>query len=276
VSFARPKEQIRNQSTQTLEDLRIIEKDGYIILRNILSENEIQQLKSAISPFLTYTGRNRFEGVRTHRVYALLAKSRVFDDLILHPRVIPLVDQLLLPNYLLTAYQGIDILPGEKPQPMHHDDQFISVRRPHRAFGVSTIWALDEFTSENGATIVYPGSHLWGHHDPPEGAKVVKCVMPAGSVVIFLSTLWHGGGPNISKNSRLALSAQYCEPWIRQQENQILNVPFSVVNTLHPKLKALIGYSVHPPFIGHANGLHPLKKVEEILEGREQGWGAKL
>jgi len=124
--------------------------------------------------------------------------------------------------------------------------------------------------------VAYPGSHLWGDHDPPEGAMVVKCVMPAGSVVIFLSTFWHGGGPNTSSNSRLAISSQYCEPWLRPQENQILNVPFAVVKTLHPTLRSLIGYSIHPPFIGHANGLHPLRKAMEIVEEKDERRSANL
>jgi len=93
----------------------------------------------------------------------------------------------------------------------------------------------------------------------------IACVMPAGSVVLFLSTLWHGGGANRTESSsRLAVSAQYCEPWLRPQENQQLVVPFDQLFTVDPKIRSLLGYSIHPPFVGHVDGLHPLKAIEQF------------
>jgi len=142
----------------------------------------------------------------------------------------------------------------------------MNLQRPHRPFSIGTIWAIDEFTDKNGATIMFPGSHTWGDQKPTSDMVPVQAVMPPGSVVVFQSTLWHGGGSNYSQQPRLAVSAQYCEPWIRPQENQLLAVPFDQVPKLHPTIQSLIGYSIHPPFIGHVNGLHPLNRLAELNE----------
>src|SRR6185503_9301898 len=94
-------------------------------------------------------------------------------------------------------------------------------------------------------------------------AALAPVVMPAGAVVVFLGTLWHRGGANRSAAPRLALSMQYCEPWARQQENFTLGVPREVARTLSPRVQELLGYNIHPPFMGHVNGLHPKRLLNE-------------
>src|SRR5262249_14353778 len=154
--------------------------------------------------------------------------------------ILAICDAFLAPNYLLTASQAIRIHPGETPQAFHTDDLFYPLPRPRQALSVSTIFAIDDFTSENGATQVVPGSHEWDDSNlaramqpidfatrpPSERApvpasalpaeiegRVMDVVMPSGSVIVFLGTLLHRGGENRSASPRLALSNQYCEPW---------------------------------------------------------------
>jgi ectoine hydroxylase-related dioxygenase (phytanoyl-CoA dioxygenase family) len=122
----------------------------------------------------------------------------------------------------------------------------------HAAF----IAAIDAFSESNGATVVVPGSHRWGDRIPlPEEA--VSCSMPAGSAVFFLGSLWHGGGHNRSDASRLAVTGQYCEPWLRQQENFFLEIPREQARTLRPSILEMLGYSIHPPFMGMVDRHHP-------------------
>jgi len=267
----------QKSSDEVMTYVERMKKDGYVIVKNVLSKEKLQRIRSALAPYLQKTGRNRFEGEQTQRVYALLDKSPEFEDLAMDPIMTGILDNFLLPNYLITAYQAINILPGSPHQPYHHDDQFMNVTRPHRPFSIAVIYAIDDFTEQNGATHVFPGSHLWGEEETPvsKKAKPVPSVMPAGSAVYFVSTLWHGGGPNTSNAQRLAVSAQYCEPWIRPQENQLLIVPFQKAEKMHPKVQSLIGYSIHPPFIGHVNGLHPLKQLEAILGEQAEPWNSK-
>jgi ectoine hydroxylase-related dioxygenase (phytanoyl-CoA dioxygenase family) len=142
---------------------------------------------------------------------------------------------------------------------------------------VSTIWALDDFTAIGGATEVIPGSHLWDDEqvektytaDPnlPDDESLVSRLtpveMPAGSLVVFAGTLLHRGGANRSSAPRRAFSHQYCEPWARQQENFTLSVPRERAKKMSPRLRQLLGYSIHPPFMGQLAGRHPERALAD-------------
>lgn len=232
-------------------------RDGYVILDSLLSSEQLKAVRVAADECVGPTGRNSFEGELTQRVYDVFSKTRAIDALAEHPRILALLDRILLPNYLLSQAQIINILPGSESQLLHHDDGAYPLPRPRSALGAATIWAIDHFTAENGATVVVPGSHIWGDDRKPVDAELVPCVMPAGSVVLFLGTLWHGGGCNLSTLPRLAVTCQYCEPWLRQQENFIREIPISVAETLSENLLRMIGYSIFPPFFGMVNGMHP-------------------
>ncbi len=162
----------------------------------------------------------------------MLNKTRSCDRAVEHPRVLALLDRLLMPNYLLSMVQVINIRPGEAAQMLHTDDGFYPLPRPRKALSAATIWAVDDFTPANGATDIVLGSHEWGDRLPSESDERVPVVMPAGSCVFFLGTLWHGGGANRADSSRLALTAQYCEPWLRPQEAFTLSTPHDIVRAV--------------------------------------------
>ena len=130
------------------------------------------------------------------------------------------------PNYLLSANLAINVHPGETAQALHCDDGYCRLPRPRDAMGISAIWAIDDFTDDNGATELIPGSHTWGDEKPdPCDERAVQVTMPAGSVCVFMGTLLHRGGANRSNGTRLGITPQYCQPWIRQIENMTLAVP---------------------------------------------------
>ena len=243
-------------------DLARVQRDGYVILADLLDSDELARIRAAVAPMLELHGRNPFEGHATQRVYSVLNKTRACDRIADHPRVLALLDRLLLPNYLLSMLQVINILPGEQAQMLHTDDAFYPLPRPRKALGAATIWAIDDFTADNGATDVIPGSHLWGDQAPdPAGRKPV--VMAAGSCVFFLATLWHGGGANRSQHPRLAVTAQYCEPWVRPQEAFTLSTTRDTVRAVSEDIRRMLGYSIPPPFIGQVDGMHPKRLLEE-------------
>ena len=272
-------------------DLAQIEAEGFVVVPDLLSAAEVAETKALLEPHLSGSlmGRNDFEGHRTERVYALVGRGTVFERLVEHPRVLAICDALLDPNYLLTASQAININPGETPQAFHTDDLFYRIPRPRKAISVSTIVAVDGFTSENGATQVIPGSHRWDDtqiarlgseidfttaaredrvprpaRPLPAGlpGRIVDVAMAPGAAIVFLGTLVHRGGENRSGMPRLALSNQYCEPWARQQENYSLAIPPARVRDLSPRVQALLGYSIHPPFMGHVGGVHPRRLLD--------------
>jgi ectoine hydroxylase-related dioxygenase (phytanoyl-CoA dioxygenase family) len=126
--------------------------------------------------------------------------------------------------------------------------------------------ALDSYTQNNGGTVFVPKSHIWTADRIPDPAEVESAIMPAGSVLYFLSTLWHGGGRNSSTGDRVALTVQYCQPWIRQLENQMLAVDFDKLDEMPPRLVDMLGYKVGAPFIGHVDGSSPRAAAKRMLE----------
>ena len=243
-------------------DLARVQRDGYVILTDLLDAGELARIRAAVAPMLELHGRNPFEGRATQRVYSVLNKTRACDRIADHPRVLALLDRLLLPNYLLSMLQVINILPGEQAQMLHTDDGFYPIPRPRKALGAATIWAIDDFTADNGATDIVPGSHLWGDR-LPDPAERQPVLMPAGSCVFFLGTLWHGGGANRSAAPRLAVTAQYCEPWVRPQEAFTLSTTRDTVRSVSEDIRRMLGYSIHPPFIGQVDGMHPKRLLEQ-------------
>ncbi len=244
---------------ETAADHAALMRDGYVVIERLLDAKTCEAIRAESRRLLGATGRNRFEGLKTQRVYNVLAKTRIFDDLIDHPRLLAVLDHIFEPNYLLSQAQIININPGEDAQPLHSDDGFYKIPRPRPAMGVAAIWAIDAFTAENGATNIIPQSHLWG--DAPQHANAIPCTMPEGSVVIFLGTLIHGGGANRTQHDRLAFTNQYCAPWLRTQENFFLEIPRETVRALRPTIQSLLGYSVYPPFMGMVDSMHPKRTL---------------
>ena len=242
-------------------DLARVQRDGYVIMPDLLDAKALAEVKEAVAPLLERSGRNPFEGHSTQRVYSVLSKTRACDRIVDHPRVLALLDRLFLPNYLLSMLQVINILPGEQAQMLHTDDSFYPIPRPRKALGAATIWAIDDFTADNGATDIVAGSQLWGE-ERPDPADRQPVVMPAGSCVFFVGTLWHGGGANRSERPRLAVTAQYCEPWVRPQEAFTLSASRHTVREVSEDIRRMLGYSIHPPFIGQVDGMHPKRLLE--------------
>ena len=242
-------------------ELEALERDGYVVLEGLIDAKRCELIRAQAARLADHTGSNPFEGHRTQRVYAPLSKTRALDDLIDHPRILSLLDAILLPNYLLSQAQIINILPGEAAQGLHHDDAFCPLPRPHKTLHAAFIAAIDDFTEDNGATVVVPGSHRWSDR-LPRREEAISCSMPAGSAALFLGSLWHGGGENRTHKARLAVTGQYCDPWLRQQENFLLELSKSQARELREPIRSLVGYSIHPPFMGMVDRRHPRRTLE--------------
>ena len=243
--------------------VRRLDEDGYAIVDGVLTRDdaaaigaELRRLRDGVP-----SGRNPFEGFHTRRLYAIYAKTRVLDDITLHPLVLGALDQVLGPHYQLSGPTGIEIGPGEAEQLLHRDDDIYPVARPHPQLVTNVMWAFDDFTVENGATRLYPGSHR-SVDRPPESAPMVRAVMPAGSVMLYVGSLWHGGGANHTDRSRLGVAIEYCASWLRAQETQLLVAPPVLARTLPPRLRELLGYDIYPPFVGYVDGRHPARVLE--------------
>ncbi len=250
-----------------------VRSEGYAIIEQLLSADEVRVIRGALQPWLQRErmGRNDFEGFRTERVYALLAKEIEFARIVEHPTVLAVLDELLLPTYLLSANLAINVHPGETPQGFHRDNDGGPFSDKTQIHGVSTIWAFDDFTAQNGATEILPGSHRWTDDRPAaEDPRAVPVTMSAGSVLIFTGAVYHRGGANRSNAPRLAITPQYCQSWMRQLENMVLAVPPERAGCYSPRVQALLGYSVRDPgFMGYVDGLHPKRLIDPDYRGRK-------
>jgi ectoine hydroxylase-related dioxygenase (phytanoyl-CoA dioxygenase family) len=239
-----------------------VRSEGFALVEGVFSPEEVRRAATDLRRVLESVppGRNSFEGGRTRRVYALFAKTRTFDGAAIHPLVLGVLDEVL-DHYQLSAPTGIDILPGEVAQVLHYDDAIYPLARPHQELVVNTMWALDEFTEENGATRIVAGSHRWTDRQPTEDTPTVTAQMSAGSVLFYLGSLWHGGGANRTDRPRLGVILEYAASWLRPQETQLLAVPAGTVRSLPERLQELLGYNIRPPFVGYVDGRHPKRSL---------------
>jgi hypothetical protein len=243
--------------------------DGVVIVERAVSEDLMDQVIEETRPHLeaTAVGTDGFSGRNTRRCGSLVARSSTSHRLIQHPTVLGLCDRTLGINsttYQLHLTQIIDIGPGE-PAQMLHRDQWAWDQFPFPSgfeVEISTIWATTDFTEENGATRVIPGSTKYADSHPVRHSDTVGAVMPKGSVVVYTGSVFHGGGANTSNTRRAGINIDYCLGWLRQEENQYLACPPDVAKELPDDLVRLIGYSRAAYALGYfGNSQDPIEAL---------------
>jgi ectoine hydroxylase-related dioxygenase (phytanoyl-CoA dioxygenase family) len=272
---------VKNATTSPIgemdDHLRRIAEEGYTILPNAIEPDFVEEIDQTLLQLErdlgTVPAENLFEGVRTTRVYNLLLHGPTFERIPVHPNVLPVVEGVLDPGLLISSLSSISIGPDEQPQPIHADDQLIPLPRPHVPIICNTMWAITDFTEENGATRLIPGSHLRPEApNPLERYDSIAAEMEKGSVLVWVGSLWHGGGANLTDARRVGIAMNYCAGYIRQQENQQLGLPPQLVKRFPRRLQELVGYSVYNGLIGHIDKQHPAKYVLTENEGVEMVW----
>ena len=256
-----------------------IDRDGYTILEGVIAP----ELRDALTDDLVRLERfygvtpsdNGFEGTKTVRIYNLLALGKLYEGIPVHTNVLPVVEGVLDDGCLVSSLSSIAIDPGESAQPIHADDQLIPLTKPHVPTVCNTMWALTDFTEANGATRIIPGSHR-RDHSPDFGAPYdsIAAEMPAGSVLVWHGSLWHGGGANATDERRVGIAMNYCAGWIRQQENQQLGIPRDVAVGFSRRLRQLCGYGVYNGLMGHIDKHSPAEMLGEPPAEDHMVWDA--
>jgi len=229
--------------------LEILDEDAGLIIDNFLSDQNLESIKNDLKPYLNVTrnGQDEFTGFETKRVGALMARSKTCQDLALDPLINQMADSFLGPHcesYQLHFTSAIQIGPGESSQILHRDRGVWGGYIPRKIeTQFSTVWAINDFTKENGATQVVPGSHKWHKDRQPLPEEIAYAEMKAGSVFIYTGSVLHGGGTNVTEQPRLGVFLHYAPSWLRQEENQYLSCPPEVAKDFSPELRSLIGYS---------------------------------
>ena len=254
--------------TTTEEHSAIIAREGFTIVEDAIAPEMVDRLVLAIDALhdelSVSPAQNIFEGLSTLRVYNLLARGKVFEEVVVHDAILPIIESVLDRGCLISSASSITILPGETAQPIHADDQLIPLPKPHVPLVCNTMWALTDFTEQNGATRLVPRTHD-ADRSPNFGEphETIGAVMKRGSVLVWNGSLWHGGGANHTNERRVGLAMNYCVGWMRQQENQQLGIPREIARGFSPRLRKLVGYGLYRQLLGHVDKCSPV----DLLDG---------
>ena len=229
--------------------LEVMARDGAAIISGVIDANCISEITAEVGPYIDRTpmGGDDFTGRQTQRTGALVARVPSCRPLVVNRQVVDAAAEFLKPftdKIILHLTQTIYIHPGQGAQTLHRDRLAWGTQMPLSIEPqFNTIWALTDFTADNGATRVVPGSHLWDWNQRAEPEQIVQAEMQAGSVLLYTGSVLHSGGQNNSQQSRLGLNITYCLGWLRQEENQYLSCPPHIAKTLDPELQDLLGYT---------------------------------
>jgi ectoine hydroxylase-related dioxygenase (phytanoyl-CoA dioxygenase family) len=234
----------------TDEHKRRLDDDGYVVLEGVIGGSLLAGLRERILELFVSEGPQAGSEFRTeahaHRLANLVDKGEVFRHAIATPAVLDGVKHVLGPAMKLSSLNARSADPhSDAGQPLHVDMAAIPDERGY--WVCNTIWMLDDFTADNGATRMIPGSHKWGTRpqdvlaDPnaPHPDEILL-TGPAGGVVVMNSHLWHGGTANRSGAPRLAMHAFYCRRDKPQQQYQKQLLRPEVQAALTPELRDLL------------------------------------
>ncbi len=246
--------------------------DGCVVVDRVVHPEVMDELAEELRPFTEKTpiGADDFSGRRTRRTGGLVARSPKSRDLVMNPIVLGAVGKMLghATSFQLHLTQVISIGPGEPAQTIHRDQWAFDFFPFPKGYEVqcNTIWAMTDFTAENGATRVIPGSNRFDDRLRFTEADTEPAEMTKGSVLFYTGSIYHGGGANRSTNIRTGINITYNVSWLRQEENQYLSVPLEIARTLPVDLLRLMGYRLGAYALGYVDDTRdPIEVVRPDL-----------
>ncbi len=252
----------------------LLARDGCAIVERVIGKDVLDRVRGELAPYIEATpyGPDDFTGRHTRRTGGLIARSATCRDLVTHPVVLGGVEGVLghASSFQLHLTQVIAIGPDEPAQPVHRDQWAFDFFPFPSGYEVqcNTIWAMNDFTEANGATRLVAGSHRLEDRREFAYEDTEPAEMPAGSVLFYTGSLYHGAGANRSDQVRCGINITYAVSWLRQEENQYLSCPADVARTLPEPLLRLMGYQRGAYALGYVDDMRdPL----EVLLGRPAG-----
>ncbi len=249
-----------------------LESNGCVIVKDHIDQDRMGELHAQLQPYLDSApyGQTEFAGRTSRRRNGLLTKSEICRNLAIDPLVLAVCDGVLGPNcvnYRLHVTMLVELMPGEVRQEIHRDGEIYPIRHPAPPMTLSAFWAYTDFTEENGATLVAPGSHRWSQERKPEAQELVQAVMPKGSLLLYTSSVLHGNEANRSDSVRTGMGLHYSLGWLRQEENQVLSSPPEVARYFPERLQRLIGYDFGGPYLGFVEQGNPIGLLRDDDDG---------
>ncbi len=250
-----------------------LKAEGYCIIRGVSARSLVGTLHEELSERFRLTPMcdGDFYGRNTKRFGGLLKRAPHAKDFIAHPLVLSIVDAILSPwcdNWQLNLTQAIEIHPGQFEQFPHRDQDLWRGAPGDTQYLVNVMWPFTDYTRANGATLVWPGSHVVppGEQIPegmPDFEGAIAAEMQPGDVLLFLGSTLHGGGANRTNQVRAGMIVSYCLGWLKPYENPWLTYPPEIAKDFDPELAALVGYRQHRPNLGNVDGRCPSLLLKE-------------
>ena len=262
-----------------------LHEHGGVVVEGLLDHDLLARFNAEVDPLLAGVRPDRkflnpaldlFFGERTRHITAVASKSRTFvDHVLVHPTLLGVSEAILGPacaRIQLNLAHILDRGPGAEQQFIHRDELvWVHVPRPHPELQVASVIALVDFTADNGATRVVPGSHRWAWDRMPEPQEFAIAEMPAGSAVVYLGSTLHGGGPNTTASTwRRGMHLSYVVGWLRTEENHYLATPPDIARRLPRRAQELLGYAVHDALTsggGYLGALDLRDPVDMLADG---------
>ena len=237
----------------------VLAAEGALVIDELAAPALIERIADEMTEHVDATpfGSDDFSGRTTKRTGALIARSVSARELVTHPLVLDVAARLLHQATKLQVHltQMISIGPDSPGQSIHRDewafDFFAFPADVHPQ--CNTIWAMNDFTEENGATRLIPGSQSWDVALDHHVSETVPAEMTQGSCLLYTGKVYHGGGANRSDAVRTGLNLTYCAAWLRQEENQYLSCPPEVAAGLDDELLKLMGYQIGAYALGYVD-----------------------
>ena len=239
----------------------VLEEQGAVLVEGLLEPDvvdavnaEIDADMEAADPGMAHINPaiGWFFGDRTKHLSSVTAISPTFaTQVLVHPLFGALCDRVLGPScarHQLNLAHVINRGGGSEAQIFHRDeDVWIHMPAERPELEVASMIALVDFTRDNGATMVVPGSHRWeGRQRQPEPDEIAHAEMGAGSAVVYLGSTIHAGGANTTEDVwRRGGHLSYCLGWLRTEENNYLGTPPEVAARYPREVQGLLGYAVH-------------------------------
>lgn len=250
------------RTTDSTTALDLLRSNGYVIFDRLLAEETVDRICGELEPWFAATPhcQGDFYGWATTRLGSVLLKSPSSHPLVLHSLMLSIMDEVLGPHcdwYQLNLTQAVRLHPGQRQQVPHRDEEMWPCQKNGIEYLVNVMWALSDFTPENGATLIWPRSQFHRLSREIDPARSVVGAMPRGSALVYLGSVTHCGGANRSEKPRTGLILSYSLGWLKPYENPFLSYPPAVAKAFPPALRDLIGYRIHRPNLGGYEGQDP-------------------
>ena len=247
-----------HEDTLTPEEKLFLNESGYLNLGKLLSDHQVSKVNEAIKMLFEKEGENAGSELLdskyikhpkeagADRLADLVNKGEVFDIFYTHPRVLAGIAHVLGQKFKLSSLNYRSAKPGMGLQKLHVDWHEAVVPDQYKV--CNSIWLLDDFSKENGATRIVPGTHLSGdlpqdkllNQEAPHADEVI-IEAPAGSVFIFNSHAWHGGTANRTAKDRRSIHSYFCEATQPQQVDQSRYIKEETLRRLSPAAVKILG-----------------------------------